>query len=164
MESKFERLKLDVLDEIGEIEQVLKDLAAVKKNLVPKKIDNTQKAAIGTFLMNFYVGIENIIKRISKVYYQKMPMGHSWHKELLDLSYKPPQGKNPIFDKSIVDSLNPYRGFRHVFISGYGFKLRLELMVSLIDNIDSLWNNIKKAVDEFLNKLDLYTKEERNIE
>ncbi len=37
--------------------------------------DNPQKAAIGTFLMNFYVGIENIIKRISKEYYQNLPKG-----------------------------------------------------------------------------------------
>jgi hypothetical protein len=53
------------------------------------------------------VGIENIIKRISKEYYQNMPKGESWHKELLDLSYNPPQGKRPIFDKIIVDRLNP---------------------------------------------------------
>ncbi|NIM18587.1 MAG: hypothetical protein GTO45_41950 [Candidatus Aminicenantes bacterium] len=154
MESKYEQLKLDVLDEIKEIEQVLKDLTSVKRDLVPDKVDNTKKAAIGTFLMNFYVGVENIIKRISKVYYQKMPMGHSWHKELLELSYKPPQEKIPIFDKGLVDRLNPYRGFRHVFISGYGFKLRLELMTTLINDIDSLWIDIKKAVDKFWLKVE----------
>lgn len=91
MEGKYEQLKEDVLDEIGEIEQVLKDLSSLNSNLYPDNIDNTQKAAIGTFLMNFYVGIENIIKRISKEYYQNMPKGESWHKELLDLSYNPPQ-------------------------------------------------------------------------
>ena len=153
MEVKYEQLKSDVLDEIDAIEQALKELITVKNNLIPGKIDNTQKAAIGTFLMNFYVGIENVIKRISKVYYQKIPQGHSWHKELLDLSYKPPQGKVPIFDESIVDRLNPYRGFRHVFVSGYGFKLRIELMTSLINNVDSLWLDIKKSIDEFWNKL-----------
>ena len=157
MESKYELLKSDVLDEIEAIEQALKDLTSVKNNLVPEKIDNTQKAAIGTFLMNFYVGVENIVKRISKVYYQKIPWGRSWHKELLDLSHKPPQGKIPIFNISIVDRLNPYRGFRHVFISGYGFKLRLELLTSLINNIDPLWADIKKAIDEFWNKLQILT-------
>jgi hypothetical protein len=155
MEIKYEQLKSDVVDEIEAIEQALKDLIIVRNNLIPGKVDNTQKAAIGTFLMNFYVGIENIIKRISKVYYQKIPLGHSWHKELLDLSYNPPQGKIPIFDESIVDRLNPYRGFRHVFVSGYGFKLRIELLTSLINNIDSLWLDIRKSIDEFWNKLAL---------
>ena len=153
METKYEQLKADVLDEVEAIEQTLKDLASVKEKLTPEKVDNTQKAAIGTFLMNFYVGVENIVKRICKVYYQKIPRGHSWHKELLDLSYNPPGGKIPIFQSSIVERLNPYRGFRHVFISGYGFKLRLELMASLIDNIDSLWTDIKKAINEFWDKL-----------
>ncbi|MFH1612598.1 MAG: hypothetical protein ABIB46_02520 [bacterium] len=75
MKKKYEQLKADVLDEIEEIEQVLKNLSFLKNNLIPKKIDNVQKAAIGTFLMNFYVGIENIIKRITKEYYQSIPKG-----------------------------------------------------------------------------------------
>ncbi len=153
MAGKYKQLKEDVLDEIEAIEQVLIDLSSLNINLDSDKIDNTQKAAIGTFLMNFYVGIENIIKRISKEYYQNMPKGESWHKELLDLSYNPPQGKRPIFDKIIVDRLNPYRGFRHLFVSGYGFKLRLELMTSLISNIEPLWIDIKKDVETFWGKL-----------
>lgn len=162
MDSEYEQLNSDVLDEIEAIEQTLEDLTSIKKNLIPDKVDNTQKAAIGTFLMNFYVGIENIIKRISKVYYQKIPRGHSWHKKLLDLSYNPPQGKIPIFDESIVDKLNPYRGFRHVFVSGYGFKLRIELMISLIDNVDPLWIDIKNSIDEFWNKMTLTGKDPDN--
>jgi len=153
MKREYERLKTDVLDEIEAIQEVLKDLSSLKNNLDLDKIDNTQKAAIGTFLMNFYVGVENIVKRISKEYYQTMPKGNSWHKELLNLSYAPPQGKDPIFSQNIVNRLNPYRGFRHLFVSGYGFKLRLELMTSLINNIEFLWTDIKKAIEEFWDKL-----------
>ncbi len=153
MEKKYEQLEADVLDEIDAVEQVLKDLSLLKNRLDSDKIDNIQKAAIGTFLLNFYVGVENIVKRISKEYYQTMPKGDNWHKELLDLSHTPPQGKNPIFNQDIVDRLNPYRGFRHVFVSGYGFKLRLELMSSLINNVEFLWADIKKAVKKFWGKL-----------
>ncbi len=39
MEEKYEQLKEDVLDEIEEIEQVLKDLSSLNNNLVPDKID-----------------------------------------------------------------------------------------------------------------------------
>lgn len=153
MEGKYEQLKEDVLDEMEAIEQVLKDLSSLKNNLSSNKIDNTQKAAMGTFLMNFYVGVENIIKRISKEYYQYIPKGDSWHKELLDLSHNPPQGKNPVFDKNIVDRLNPYRGFRHLFVSGYGFKLRIDLMTSLINNIEPIWIDIKSDVEKFWDNL-----------
>ncbi|MCL0065293.1 hypothetical protein M1N79_00160, partial [Dehalococcoidia bacterium] len=70
MQKRYEQLKADVLDEIDAVEQVLKDLSSVKNNLDSDKISNVQKAAIGTFLLNFYVGIENIVKRISREYYQ----------------------------------------------------------------------------------------------
>jgi|SRR3972149_1227960 len=153
MEGEYEQLKEDVLDEMEAIEQVLKDLSSLKNNLSSNKIDNTQKAAMGTFLMNFYVGVENIVKRISKEYYQTMPKGDSWHKELLDLSHNPPQGKSPVFDKNIVDRLNPYRGFRHLFVSGYGFKLRIDLMASLLSNIEPLWIDVKRAIGKFWNNL-----------
>ncbi|MEW6558011.1 MAG: hypothetical protein AB1349_11785 [Elusimicrobiota bacterium] len=153
MQDKYKQLLADVEDEIGSIECVLKDLSSLRNNLDPVKIDNAQKAAIGTFLMNFYTGVENIIKRISKEYYQTMPKGESWHKELLDLSYNPPQGKMSIFNPEIANKLNPYRRFRHLFISGYGFKLEFELMVSLIDNVGSVWIDIKKAITDFFEKL-----------
>ena len=153
MEGEYEQLKEDVLDEMEAIEQVLKDLSSLKNNLSSNKIDNTQKAAMGTFLMNFYVGVENIVKRISKEYYQTMPKGDSRHKELLDLSHNPPQGKSPVFDKNIVDRLNPYRGFRHLFVSGYGFKLRIDLMASLLSNIEPLWIDVKRAIGKFWNNL-----------
>ncbi|MBU0693516.1 MAG: hypothetical protein KKC11_02430, partial [Candidatus Omnitrophica bacterium] len=126
----------------------------LKNNLNSDKIDNVQKAALGTFLMNFYVGVENIVKRIGKEYYQVMPKGSSWHKELLDLSCTPLRGKTPLFNQDVVDRLNPYRGFRHIFVSGYGFKLRLELMNSLISNVEFLWADIKKAIEEFWSKLE----------
>jgi hypothetical protein len=61
-----------------------------------------------------------------------------------------------------VDKLNPYRGFRHVFVSGYGFKLRIELMISLIDNVDPLWIDIKNSIDEFWNKMTLTGKDPDN--
>ncbi|MCL0070230.1 hypothetical protein M1N89_01130 [Dehalococcoidia bacterium] len=77
MQKRYEQLKADVSDEIDAVEQVLKDLASLKNNLDSDKINNVQKAAIGTFLLNFYVGIENIVKRISKEYYQAMPRGNS---------------------------------------------------------------------------------------
>lgn len=72
-----------------------------------------------------------------------MPKGESWHKELLTSSFKPPEGKIPIFNQDIVDRLHSYRNFRHRFISGYGSQLKGEKMLVLIDNIETLWNHSK---------------------
>ncbi|MGB2809834.1 MAG: hypothetical protein WBC22_18995, partial [Sedimentisphaerales bacterium] len=78
-----------------------------------------------------------------------MPKGESWHKELIVLSCNPPAGKAAIFSQSIVEKLHQYRNFRHRFVSGYGFQLKGEKMLELIDNIGPLWDDIRKAITDF---------------
>lgn len=110
MEDKYTRLTADVRDEIEAIEQTLEELSILKTQITSDQVPNIQKAAMGTFLMNFYVGIENMVKRICKVYYQKVPMGRSWHKELLEMSFHPPKGKWPVFEdkkKGTGDKIAP---------------------------------------------------------
>src|SRR3990172_13001416 len=128
MKDQYKELKEDVLDE---------------------------ETAMGTYLMNFYNGVENMIKRISKEYYLTMPKGENWHKELLLLSVNPPQGKIPLFSQSIVEKLNTYRNFRHRFVSGYGFQLKAEKMLELADNITPLWSEVKTAISDFWKKVNV---------
>jgi len=153
MKEQYKELKEDVSDEQKAIDETIARLLKARENFNPRKQDNLTEPAMGTYLMNFYNGIENILKRVSKEYYSIMPTGSSWHKELLNLSYNVPEGKIAIFDQGIAEKLVPYRNFRHRFISGYGFQLRGEKMLELIDNIESLWDNIEKAIVEFFVKL-----------
>ena len=153
MKAQYEELKEDVLDEEKAIEETLERLYEVRHNFDYQKKDWVTEPAMGTYLMNFYNGIENILKRISKKYYLTMPKGESWHKELLILSFNPPEGKIPVFNQDMLSRLHPYRNFRHRFISGYGYQLKGEKMLELIDNIESLWIDIKRAISEFWDKL-----------
>jgi hypothetical protein len=153
MKDEYKNLREDVLDEEEAIEETLERIYEVRTKFDPQIKDYLTEPAMGTYLMNFYNGIENILKRISKEYYLTMPKGESWHKELLVLSFNPPKGKIPILNQGIVERLHPYRNFRHRFISGYGFQLRGEKMLELVDNIEPLWIDIKKAISDFWDKL-----------
>ena len=153
MQDRFMELKEDVLDEAKAIEEILQRLDKAKDNFDPQKEDEIITAALGTYLMNFYNGVENIIKRISKEYYGALPAGASWHKELLILSYEPPEGKVALFNQAMVERIVPYRNFRHRFVSGYGFQLKGPKMVYLINNIEGLWVDIKRELEEFLGKI-----------
>ncbi|MCG2813482.1 MAG: hypothetical protein L6245_02260 [Thermodesulfovibrionales bacterium] len=154
MKKEYKELKEDVLDEEKAIEETLKRLNEVKNNFrVQKKEDYLSEPAMGTYLMNFYNGIENILKQISRSYYLSVPKGNSWHKELLVLSSNPPAGKVQVFNQTIMERIVPYRNFRHRFVSGYGFQLKAEKMMALIDNAESLWGDVKRAVSKFLDKL-----------
>jgi hypothetical protein len=153
MKKEYKELREDVLDEARAIEKTLARLYEVRNKFGPHTRDCSIEPAMGTYLMNFYNGIENILKRISKEYYQVMPRGESWHKELLVLSYNPPEGKTAIFNRSIAERLHQYRNFRHRFVSGYGFQLKGEKMLELIDNVGLLWDDIKTAVSGFWDML-----------
>lgn len=118
MKEEFENLREDILGEEREIEVTVERLYKVRNQFDPQINDYVTEPAMGTYLMNFYSGIENILKRISKEYYSTMPKGESWHKELLTSSFKPPEGKIPVFNQDIVNRLQSYRNFRHRFISG----------------------------------------------
>jgi len=153
MKEQYNELKEDVLDEEKAIDETIERLLRAKENFNPQKQDNLTEPAMGTYLMNFYNGVENILKRISKEYYSIMPIGNSWHKELLNLSYNAPEGKAQFFDQRIVERLVPYRNFRHRFISGYGFQLKGEKMLELIADIETVWSDVKMAISEFFIRL-----------
>lgn len=123
MKEQYKELREDVLDEERAIEVTLTRLCEIRSKFDPQARDYSTEPAMGAYLMNFYNGIENILKRVSKEYYQTMPKGESWHKELLVLSANPPQGKVALFNEQVLERLHSYRNFRHRFVSGYGFQL-----------------------------------------
>ena len=145
MKPEYEQFKNDLLFEQSQLEIVVSKIKEIKD--IPSEINT---AALATYLMNFYNGIENIMKRCAKEYYKKMPKGDGWHKELLQQSFTHNKSKIPLFDKNIVDKLYNYLLFRHFFIHGYGFKLNRDKLKSLVDDIDKLWIEIKNCVAEFI--------------
>lgn len=153
MNEKHKELIEDVQDEEKSIEESIERLLKVRNEFDAQAKNIFTEPAMGTYLMNFYNGIENILKRISREYYLTMPKSESWHRELLTLSFNPPEGKVAIFDGQLVERLHAYRSFRHRFISGYGFHLKGEKMLELADNIRPLWIDVKKAISEFWSKI-----------
>jgi hypothetical protein len=148
MRYKYERLKEDILFEQNQLDIVISKIKEIKDN-----ITEINRAALATYLMNFYNGIENIMKRCAKEYYRKIPRGNDWHKRLLQQSCKSNKNKIPLLRKEIVDKLYNYLLFRHFFIHGYAFKLNWDKMKSLVDNINDLWIETKDCIAEFLKKI-----------
>ena len=153
MNQETEKFKNDILHEIGEIEKVLENINNLNREISHSDINTNNKTAMAAYLMNFYNGIENILKRAAKDYYETVPTGETWHKDLLTLSSIGTKDKIPILTKDLVDKLYDYLGFRHFFIHGYSFMLEWGNLKSLIENINSIWEEIKLQIKEFINKL-----------
>lgn len=152
MRSEHEQLKQDILYEQRQIDTVISKIKEIGED-----ITDVKKAALAAYLMNFYNGVENIMKRCAKEYYKRTSKGADWHKELLRKSCAGNGGKRPLFSEKIVDRLYDYLTFRHLFIHGYGFKLKWEEMKSLVEDIDELWQEVKKELADFISKISLGT-------
>lgn len=148
MKPKYEQLKEDILFEQTQLDVVVQKISEIKKDAAEVNI-----AAVAVYLMNFYNGVENIMKRCAKEYYKKNLKGDDWHKQLLQQSCLEVNNKIPLFNKEIVDGLYNYLSFRHFFIHGYVFKLKKEKMEPLLSDIDELWQKIKNQLAEFVNKI-----------
>lgn len=48
-----------------------------------------------------------------------------------------------------MHKLYPYLAFRHRFVSGYGFQLKAEKMLELIEDIRDVFRAVKKDLDAF---------------
>ncbi|MFA5779419.1 MAG: hypothetical protein WC947_04730 [Elusimicrobiota bacterium] len=130
--------------EVEDINKVLKEIERLI-SLMPIEKDNIKLAAAGTFLHNFYNGIENILKRALLVKDIKIQNSPGWHKETL-LKAK----ELNIIDTEIHIKLIPYLTFRHYFIHGYSFKLVSDDILSLLKETDIIFNKFNDAIMKFI--------------
>jgi len=146
-------LKEEISIEFELIEKTIEEISILKKKIGNKTPTNIEKTAAAAFLSQFYSGIENILKRVCKFYNIPLPSGINWHSELLMKFHK---GESPLpifFDNEMIDSISPYRKFRHVFFHGYGFQLDWDRMKDGLENVEIIYEKMKNSITKFLNTL-----------
>lgn len=147
----FSELFEEINIELEFIETTLHELLSIHNDIEGREPTVREKTAAASFMAQFYNGIENILKRISRFYSVPLPTGETWHIELFKRFCKPSYRDLPVlFDESLALSLAPYRKFRHVVFHGYGFQLDWERMREGIENIEALYEHFKKKLMEYL--------------
>ena len=146
-----EELREEIAIELENIETVLGELATLYEDVKGREATVREKTAAAAFLAQFYSGIENILKRISRYYNVPLPLGEMWHVELFKRFCEPLFPSLPVlFDKALSEDLAPYRKFRHVVLHGYGFQLDWERMTKGIENINDVYLRLKTILEESL--------------
>lgn len=149
-----EELREEVVFELGQMEQVVGELMALYQEVGDREPTTREKAAAAAFLAQFYNGVENVLKRISRFYGVPLPVGESWHIELFARFCEPSYGPLPVlFDQTLASSLAPFRRFRHVFFHGYSFDLDWERMSEGIRQVESVFGRFKESVLAYLETL-----------
>ena len=126
--------------ELENIEKVVLEMDAL---LSKKQTEFTviELSAIATFLHNFYNGVENIFKRISKYKQFQLSPSETWHKDMLNMVRD-----NKVIDEKLYERLYDYLMFRHMFIHSYAFQLEWGKLKPLAVSLRDTYNIFKKSI------------------
>lgn len=122
-----EDLHNEINIELELIEATLLELELLRKDVAGREPTVREKTAAAAIMAQFYGGIENILKHISRFHRVPVPVGETWHIDLFKRFCEPRCESLPVlFDETLEISLAPFRKFRHVVISRIRFSGGLE--------------------------------------
>lgn len=149
-----DQLKREIVAELACMRQVIKQVELIRANVargaVPGACDT---AAAGLFLSQFYMGVENVLKRICRSRGLALPSGPNWHVALLD-RFRPDasEGCPAIVDDDLYADLDMYRRYRHVVVHSYAFTLIWAKLVPGLDSASGCFARFEAALGRMLDE------------
>jgi len=114
--------------------------------------DHTELLALASILHSFYMGFENIFKRIAQQIDEKFEKTDSWHVDLLESMIDTTTKRPPILTPNVKRRLRFYLGFRHVFRSHYSYDLNWSKMKHLVLETEDILRSVEKEIQEFVKR------------
>jgi len=161
--NKYLVVKTAIEKDLEALNQLTADLSQIGlyPEITASKVGGFEKEStfacrlVGTFLSDYYDGLENIAKRITKEIDGYTPFGDEWHRELIEQASRELPGKRPaVFSEQTYELSDELRRFRHVFRAKYGFRLNPDKLYKNLSLLKELHQLIKKDLDDFLHKMD----------
>jgi hypothetical protein len=114
--------------------------------------DHTELLALASILHSFYMGFENIFKRIAQQIDGKFDKSNSWHVDLLECMIESTAKRPPILTRDVKRRLRFYLGFRHVFRSHYSYDLNWAKMKPLVLETEDILRSVENEIQEFIKR------------
>jgi hypothetical protein len=147
-------LRDEVEYQLRQMQVVVRELLALRHDLADDEPTLRDLSAISSFLQQFYTGVENILKRISRFHEVPLPDGPDWHIELLARHGTPPSADLPaLFEPGLANDLDVYRRFRHVGRGAYSMELDWAKLAVGLDQVADVFGRFRAAVAGYLNSL-----------
>lgn len=89
-------LKEEIGVELEALEATVNELLALQRDVAGRAPTVREKTACAAFLAQFYNGIENILKRISRYHNVPLPTGETWHVDLFQRFCSPSYQNLPV--------------------------------------------------------------------
>jgi hypothetical protein len=145
-----QRLHREIDIELSFLERTVADVEGLLAMISDRAPNSVERAAAGTFLAQFYNGIENILKRICVAHNVTVSQGDQSHAELFQM-FCSNQGTNlpMLFPDNIRGDFSILRRFRHFFFHGYSFQIEWEGIIIGMRSLRSIFEDFRKNVAEY---------------
>jgi hypothetical protein len=153
----------DLKDQIAVEEAQLQRLLALHQPLLEKSRtqapDPIELSALAALLHSFYTGVENLFRRIAIEIDGGISKGESWHRRLLLQMAESRENRPPVVSPGLLDRLQPYLQFRHVFRSSYSFQLQWGKMQPLALHCEETFATLRDEISAFSSYMERETSE-----
>lgn len=148
----------DLKDQISVEEAQLQQLLTLHQPLLSQSRTQAPNAielsALATLLHSFYTGIENLFRRIAIETDGGIGKGDGWHRRLLLQMAKEGGDRLPVISADLLERLQPYLQFRHVFRNSYSFQLQWEKMRPLALHCEETFSSLRVEIAAFVSRME----------
>lgn len=146
------RFKAEIMEELENISRIMSIVEKRKKDIKKQSIDaEVYLDSIVHNIENFYMGIEEIFRRIAVFTDEGIPEGPRWHSILFKGMARDIPGVRPaVIKEETRVLLDEYRKFRHLVRNIYTFNIIPQKVMKLALGITKTFNALKRDIKKFL--------------
>jgi hypothetical protein len=154
MNKKYLALAGRIREELVELQRVVERVQAGWERS-KQSGDDFYLDGVALSLHSFYSVMEKIFELIATTIDQNKPDGENWHQALLrQMAAEIKLVRPPVISSESRNSLDEYRGFRHIVRNVYAFHLSPAKMEPLVINLPEIFERMEEEIGEFLSFLE----------
>ena len=141
-----------ITDERKKIERTVEEIKVRLKKMESASAEDLVdlKDLVAMRLPVFYMGLENIFKRVAQEIDMDEPQGENWHTDLLQQMSKSRASRPSVISEKTADALTRILKFRHRFRNIYVFELELEKIVENAQEVCDIFDGLSTELDTFI--------------
>lgn len=150
----LKRIKAEITSELEQISKLMDDYCDFLDKY-SSCMDIYLLRVKASFMADFYMGVEKVLRLIAEELNGGIPKGEGWHKKLLHTMTLEIKNIRPaVISEELYKELLKFLGFRHVVRQAYGFHLDGKKLSDLEKIFKKTWKGFVRDMHNFCCFLD----------
>ena len=150
---RLKKLIADINNDLDAVGKISGKIAVLDEEINRKSgpVDDRDIMSMAAYLHHYYTGLEAVFERISVDFDGGISNRGDYHRELLRSMTLEIDGVRPkVISPELVEELDDYRKFRHMFRHAYAGELGWKKMSHLSENAAEIFNIVEVNVKVFI--------------